>query len=143
MKALGKFNEVKAQKCNFGMEYVNGLNPMSIQDVKESNDPTLQDLKDYRVDGYVEILVKRLFAEVDLALGYEKTLSSDRIDILTKFILDDFWYFKISDLKLAFKNGVKGRYGKLYQHLDIPTIFNWLDTYKLERNKFISKPESK
>lgn len=60
-------------------------------------------------------------------------MNDNQVAMTTDFILEEYPYFKTDDLKLAFKNAMKGKYGKLYNRIDGQTIMGWLREYNKER----------
>lgn len=65
-----------------------------------------------------------------------------QLTILATQIIDTYYYFKIGDIALCFREGVKGSYGPIFDRLDAQIIFTWLRHYdqttKEEiRNKYI------
>lgn len=70
----------------------------------------------------------------DTALFFNtgQNMNQDQIAQLTEIILEDYYYLKIDDLKLCFKNAMKGRYGQVFR-IDGPVILSWLEKYQEER----------
>lgn len=70
----------------------------------------------------------------DTALFFNtgQNMNQDQIAQLTELILEDYYYMKIDDLKLCFKNAMKGRYGQVYR-IDGAVVLNWIEKYSAER----------
>lgn len=61
-----------------------------------------------------------------------QNMNQDQIVNLTEIILEDYYYMKLDDLKLCFKNAMKGKYGQTYR-MDASVILGWLEKYTEER----------
>lgn len=61
-----------------------------------------------------------------------QNMNQDQIVQLTEIVLEDYYYMKINDLKLCFKNAMKGKYGQVFR-IDGAVILSWLEKYQEER----------
>jgi hypothetical protein len=61
-----------------------------------------------------------------------QSLTVDQVAITADFILENYGFLKIDDLKLCFKNTISGRYGQVYR-LDVNVIISWIDRYVEDR----------
>ena len=52
-------------------------------------------------------------------------------------LVDDFYGFRLVDFAICFKKAKKGSYGKVYDRIDMPTIYEWLLKYDQERTSEI------
>lgn len=70
----------------------------------------------------------------DLALSFNvgANMNQDQVAETVDDIIQDFYFLKLDDLKLCFKNGKRERYGKIYR-IDESVILSWLDKYVEER----------
>lgn len=70
-------------------------------------------------------------------------LSAMQVKMTTKFICgsgeDEYDYLNFADINLCFENGMRGKYGKLFNRVDGQIILMWLDKYALERAKLIEE----
>jgi len=58
-----------------------------------------------------------------------KQIGADAIIKLSEMIIENYWYLKIDEIDLVFKNGITGKYGKIYDRVDASVIFDWLHKY--------------
>ena len=63
-------------------------------------------------------------------------LTGIQIKMTAEFIYEEYYFLNISDLNLCFKNGMKGKYGELYNRIDGQIILKWLREYEDERVEF-------
>lgn len=78
-------------------------------------------------------IVVILLSEVVDFFNASNTMNDSQVAITTDLIIEEYPYFKIDDLKLAFRNAMKGRYGEIYNRLDGSVIMGWLNQYNCER----------
>lgn len=113
-------------------QYYKTLSPAKYDDVFNSPLPSLVKCK-------TELGVMRLRAVLvsiitDLALSFNvgANMNQDQVAETVDDIIQDYYYLKLDDLKLCFKNGKRERYGKIYR-LDESVILSWLDKYVEDR----------
>jgi len=66
-------------------------------------------------------------------LNLKTRMNANQIKQTALFILDDFYYFKISEINLLFSRIKKGFYGSFYESLDGAKILGYFDKYDKER----------
>lgn len=70
-------------------------------------------------------------AVLDLAKAYNisgNVTVAQSYDI-AEAIMSEYWYLKLAELKLFFKDAKAGKFGKVYDRLDQAIIFEWLNLY--------------
>lgn len=72
-------------------------------------------------------------ADLNESVGVKNKLSADAMEQCAIFILEDYYYFKISDINLIFTRAKKGAYGSFYESVSIPKIMEWFAAYAEER----------
>lgn len=104
-----------------------------IQDILEGDFCNLESSTIYRGEaltiGWVSALIVDIFGLV--AAG--KKIDQEGIKILAGFIITEFHWLTIPDIKLALNRGCTGRYGEIYDRLDVPVIMGWIRCYAAER----------
>lgn len=84
-------------------------------------------------ENHARAIVVILLSEVVDFFNASNTMNDSQVAITTDLIIEEYPYFKIDDLKLCFRNAMKGRYGEIYNRLDGSVIMNWLKQYNQER----------
>lgn len=74
-----------------------------------------------------------LVAECSEFFNVTKPMTEMQIAVTTELIIEEYPYFTVADLKLCFKNAMKGRYGEIYNRIDGSVIMGWLRRYNVER----------
>jgi hypothetical protein len=77
-------------------------------------------------------IIVQIITDVALFFNTGQNMNQDQVADLTEFILSDYYYLNIADLKLCFNNGKKGRYGKVFR-VDGSIILEWLEKYTNDR----------
>lgn len=85
-------------------------------------------------ENHVRAIVVILLSEVVDFFNASNTMNDSQVAVTTDLIIEEYPYFKIDDLKLAFRNAMKGRYGEIYNRLDGSVIMGWLKQYNRERS---------
>lgn len=60
-------------------------------------------------------------------------MTPEQINECAWLIVSDFNALNIADINLIFTNAKKGRYGELYESLNMAKIISWFDVYKEQR----------
>lgn len=109
------------------------LRPKSVDDVFASSEPALGMVVRNLGETHARAIVVILLSEVVSFFNASNTMNDSQVAMTTDLIIEEYPYFKIDDLKLAFRNAMKGRYGEIYNRLDGSVIMQWLKQYNHER----------
>ena len=143
---LEKFNENnKIAKIIPKEEFVVKYSPKScmkrysgIQSIrlalKENVGSLSQIKKGYGEEFQINFLLLWL-ADLNESVGVKNKLSADMMEQCAIFIIEDYYYFKISDINLIFTRAKKGFYGNFYESISIPKIIEWFSSYAAERSE--------
>lgn len=104
-----------------------------MEDVFSSKEPSLGIVLKELGENHARAIVVILLSEVVGFFNASNTMNDTQVAITTDLIIEEYPYFKIDDLKLAFRNGMKGKYGEIYNRLDGSVIMGWLKQYNRER----------
>lgn len=94
---------------------------------------SLATLKKYQSADFMEASVGRLIAMYAGLLNIGKNLQPFQISTIASELCADYHYLTLVEVQYVMKQGVKGAYGKLYDHLDISVILEWFAQYDAER----------
>ena len=115
------------------MQYCREMLPRSIDDVFESNRPTLAAVTASSGEMSTRAIVVLLIGDVLDFFNTTQTMSDAQVAVTADLIIEEYPYFQVDDLKLAFRNAMKGHYGEVYNRLDGQVILGWLKKYNAER----------
>lgn len=62
-----------------------------------------------------------------------KTIEDHALRELAVMIIEDFEWLTFPDVKLCLRNGIKGKYGEVFDRVDVQVIYRWFEAYKEER----------
>lgn len=94
---------------------------------------SLATLKKYQSADFMEASVERLIVMYAGLLNIGKNLQPFQISTIASEVCTDYHYLTLAEVQYVMKQGVKGAYGKLYDHLDISVILEWFTQYDAER----------
>lgn len=94
---------------------------------------SLATLKKYQSADFMEASVERLIVMYAGLLNIGKNLQPFQIGTIASELCADYHYLTLAEVQYVMKQGVKGSYGKLYDHLDISIILEWFAQYDAER----------
>lgn len=94
---------------------------------------SLATLKKYQSADFMEASVERLIVMYAGLLNIGKNLQPFQISTIASEVCADYHYLTLAEVQYVMKQGVKGSYGKLYDHLDISIILEWFAQYDAER----------
>jgi len=86
--------------------------------------------------------VQILLCWINDSLNIE-ALSEMQIEAATLIIIAQYGSLRLEDLALCFKNAISGKYGKIYQKIDITDLARWIEQYREDlRGRRVSENES-
>lgn len=68
-----------------------------------------------------------------------RNMTDDQIITCAEIIMKDYYFLNFSDLKLFYQKAISGKYGKVYERLDPPTVIEWVEKYTQERQNQIEQ----
>ena len=114
-------------------QYLQTLRPRSVDDVFGSSVPSLSGIASGLGENKARAAVVLLLDEVVGFFNVGNTMDASQVAVTTDLIIEEYPYFQLDDLNLAFRNAMKGRYGEVYNRLDGLVVMGWLKKYEAER----------
>lgn len=71
------------------------------------------------------------------SLNVGKNMSADQIKMAAPMIYESYNHLKPEDIALCFKNIIRGKYGPIYDRIDVSVILDALAKYEAERDEAI------
>jgi len=78
-----------------------------------------------------------VLADLVTSFNISKTLSQQQLVDTVEAIIKDFYYIKPTELKYCFEKAKKGAYGIVYDRIDQSIIYQWIETYLIERSNTV------
>jgi hypothetical protein len=118
---------------NSPKEYCEALQSRKIEEVFESGVPSLITIENKVGEAAVRAVVVLLLKEAIDFFNLTETMTDTQVATTCRFIIEEYPYFQLDDLKVCFANAMKGKYGKIYNRLDGSIVLEWLSKYDRDR----------
>jgi hypothetical protein len=105
--------------------------------------PSVSQLKNLRSEEYAIGILVILLKEVCDNLNISGTMTDAQIGFAAQMIASDYFFLKISELRFCFLSGLMGKYGKVYDRLDVGVLYEWLQQYDKERASVLAERDRK
>lgn len=66
-----------------------------------------------------------------------KNMNVIQVNMTAELILEQYWYLKLEEILLVFKNAMKLKYGKLFDRIDGGVIMGWISEYDINERGYI------
>jgi hypothetical protein len=135
----GNFDENKAAlSLKTGRNDIGLINPKSFADTLKGETPTLATIKKYQGESVYRAAIVHLVYWVKDNFNFGKNITNLQAETFADLLFDDFPSFTLADVKLCFKEGVKGTYGEIYQNIDPSTLFSWVKAYFDKKDEYLT-----
>lgn len=84
--------------------------------------------------GRCEAAIMSLITDVAGSVNVGKNMNGLQIKAAIQIIQKDYFFLKLKELEQCFIHGVTGKYGPLYDKLDVNTLCTWLIKYQEQRD---------
>lgn len=85
----------------------------------------------------IDILSKTYFDAGQVMPGYDVQAQTKNLQVLAGALweeLNNFQFIRVQEIRIAFKNGVRGEYGEFFG-LNIKTFYQWLKGYQFDEKR--------
>ena len=117
---------------NLSQENAINIYPVTLADSFAMQTPKMSELVKYRGRGYAKVILMILVSNLNDLMNSTGGMNENQLKEAAKLVLEDYYFFSVSDFRLCFKNGLKGKYGKIYGKLSLQIIFEWLRAFHVE-----------
>jgi len=90
-------------------------------------------IKKEKSEDYVLLYIQMWLINLNDYLNLSRKMTPYQMEEISIMILDDYYYYKISDFYLVFSGIKKGKYGKFYESIDGLKIMDIFMQYSEER----------
>lgn len=114
--------------------------------VVATNQPTISTLAKENPKGFTDSITN-IVSEVIQISGRKEISDADKLFLVEKTreeIMNEYRFLTGAEVRYAFNQGVRGRYGDYY-HISLPTFIKWLDKYleSDERQRILDSRQKK
>ncbi|GEM55261.1 hypothetical protein B0A58_07340 [Flavobacterium branchiophilum NBRC 15030 = ATCC 35035] len=80
-----------------------------------------------------EALIKVYLVRLNDLLDLKKPLSEEAINEIANILTTDYYSLTMTDIVFVLQQAVKGKYGEMFESLNIPKVIKWFEIYFNER----------
>ncbi|HFG0564507.1 hypothetical protein LIS90_11395 [Flavobacterium psychrophilum] len=80
-----------------------------------------------------EALIKVYLIRLNELLELKKPLSEDAINEIASILTTDYYNLSMTDVVFVTNQAIKGKYGEMFESLNIPKVLKWFETYFNDR----------
>jgi len=130
LQKTGSYSIDRHKACeNFDLEKAKNQRFNLISESFDQAAPKMSELTKYLGETYTLGILVNLISEANEALNNSKPMNEKQVLTAAKLVLSDYYKFSVSDFILCFKNGLRGKYGKIYGAFGIQVLFDWLQQF--------------
>ena len=80
-----------------------------------------------------EALIKVYLIRLNELLDLKKPLSEDAINEIASILTTDYYNLSMTDVVFVTNQAIKGKFGEMFESLNIPKVLKWFETYFNDR----------
>lgn len=80
-----------------------------------------------------------LFINAQLNIDQNKKLKTIQVPLLVQDMMTRYWYLKFDEIVYVLREGITGKYGRLFGAFDAMTVHEWFTAYLPERDEEIER----
>ena len=80
-----------------------------------------------------EALIKVYLVRMNDLLDLKKPLSEDAINEIANILTTEYYNLNMTDVVFVIQQAIKGKYGEMFESLNIPKVIKWFEIYFNER----------
>ncbi len=103
--------------------------------IQDKSTPNLITIANHQGIDSLCAAVKLLVMKTAQGVMLTSPMTTEMVNIAAEIIIEKYYYLKLDELSVAFKNGLSGNYGTIYNRLDVTVLCDWLNKYDQERMK--------
>ncbi len=106
-----------------------------LQQALESPELSLVHYKSTAQAAFIKAHMMELILNMVGMVNVGKTMNAKQIEFAAKMIVEDseFKQLKPCEIETMFQNGITGKYGKLYDRIDVSVFFEWKEKFLDQR----------
>ncbi|OXA83690.1 hypothetical protein B0A56_00795 [Flavobacterium columnare NBRC 100251 = ATCC 23463] len=80
-----------------------------------------------------EALIKVYLVRLNELLDLKRPLSEEAINEIANILTTEYYSLNMTDVVFVLQQAIKGKYGQMFESLNIPKVIKWFETYFDER----------
>lgn len=144
LQRAGKFEEDKALLSLLALpQNLASVQPRSIEQALDGSTPAISTVTKYMGPEVSKDAVIQIIAEAAALLNIGKNLQPHQIEFLAEDILQDWFYLTIGEVRYIMQQGIRNRWGNIYDRLDVETVMGWIGQYDAIRTETVERRAQK
>jgi hypothetical protein len=144
LQKAGNFEEGKALLSLLALPAnLEMVKPRSIEQALDGSTPALSTVNKYQGREVSKDAVIQIIAEAAALLNIGKNLQPHQIEFLAEDILQDWFYLTIGEIRYIMQQGIRNRWGNIYDRLDVETVMGWIGQYDAIRTDMVERRAQK
>jgi hypothetical protein len=123
------------------MDFLRDMPHQSIKDVDEAPTASLATIKMYSGELKMIACISALIVQAASLLSVGKATNEYQVKEAAKLIYSEYYFLTVADLKVALMNGIMGKFGQIYDRIDVSVIFQWLNAYVDQRAAYFEEKQ--
>lgn len=144
LQRAGKFEESKALLSLLALPAnLEMVKPRSLEQALDGSTPAISTVNKYQGQEVSKDAVIQIIAEAAALLNIGKNLQPHQIEFLAEDILQDWFYLTIGEIRYIMQQGIRNRWGNIYDRLDVETVMGWIGQYDAVRTDMVERRAQK
>lgn len=139
LQQTGKFEDPKALSSFLALpQNLPRVKPATHEQALSTAFPTLATVRKYHGEMQSLASVVEIVSEAAALMNVGKNLQSHQIEFIAGELTNQFYFLTIAEIRFFMLEGVRGKYGPVYDCLDVNRVFEWLNKYLDIRAEIVS-----
>ena len=80
--------------------------------------------------------------DMQRSIQLTQSMTPFQMEVAAEVILSDYYFLKMEEVRMCFVNAISGKYGKIFNRIDVAVICEWLSLYMAKRSVISEKLNS-
>ena len=121
----------------FDLQAFKRMKANSLKTAVELKTPSLALHRKYWTATHTAVLVIWAIVHYTQKFSVGKGMDDESAELLAEFILDDYYFLTLADIKAAFSMAIKGEFGKIYDRVDAQVVLSWFKEYSERKMNYV------
>lgn len=109
----------------------------------DSTKPSLSVIKRTKGEEAATRIVSEFIMAANDFFNVSVKMSPTQVAITSEMVVEKYYYLRVAEIKLCFRNAMFGEYGEIYNRIDGSVIFSWLQKYDASRTSIVAQANQK
>lgn len=144
LQKRGQFEESRALLSLLALpQNLAMVQPRTLDQALDGSAPAISTVNKYQGREASKDAVIQIIAEAAALLNIGKNLQPHQIEFLAEDIMQDWFYLTIGEIRYIMQQGIRNRWGNIYDRLDVETVMGWIGQYDAVRTDAVERRAQK